>query len=138
MIAYLTRAVHFSAQHRYHKPDWSAERNRAAFGACADEHSHEYRCVVTVKGPIRPNAELVMDLGLLDRILDEEVIRRLDGKAIHRNLAQFRDGGVLPSTEGLAVYIWDGIRPRLPDGVRLHAVRVEENADLYAEYFGEA
>jgi hypothetical protein len=27
--AYLTRAVQFSAAHRYHRPEWSEERNEA-------------------------------------------------------------------------------------------------------------
>jgi len=137
-IAYLSRAVAFAAQHQYHKPDWSAERNREFFGACAEEHDHDYRCLVTVRGPIQPNHELVMDMGLLDRILDEEVTRRFHGRAIHRDLPEFADGKILPSTEGLAVYIWQRIVPRLPPGVRLHVVRVEENPHLYTEYFGEA
>jgi hypothetical protein len=30
------------------------------------------------------------------------------------------------------------VAPRLPAGVRLHAVRIEEDPHLYAEYVGDA
>jgi hypothetical protein len=35
------------------------------------------------------------------------------------------------------VYVWERIAPQLPQGVTLHAVRVQEGAHIYSEYFGE-
>src|SRR5437773_2246973 len=39
--------------------------------------------------------------------------------------------------EAVAVYVWERIAPRLPRGVTLHAVRVQEGPHIYSEYFGE-
>ena len=65
MNAYLTRAVHFSASHRYHRPEWSEAENRKHFGDCAlpEGHGHNYRCEVSVFGEIDPATGMVIDLG---------------------------------------------------------------------------
>ncbi len=39
-LAYLTRRATFAAAHRYWRPAWFEERNRQAFGACANPHGH--------------------------------------------------------------------------------------------------
>jgi len=80
----------------------------------------------------------VMQLQTLDRLLAEEVTTRLEGKSINAALPEFADGGRLPTGEALAVYVWERIAPRLPAGVTLHAVRVQEGPHIYSEYFGEA
>jgi 6-pyruvoyltetrahydropterin/6-carboxytetrahydropterin synthase len=135
--SYLTRIVEFSATHRIRRADWSDERNGREFGAAATEHGHRYQCRVTVKGPLRAEAGGVLRLELLDRVLAEEITTRLDGKSINAALSEFADGGRLATGEALAVYLWERIAPRLPPGVRLHAVRVQEGPHLYSEYFGE-
>ena len=52
MPVFLTRTVGFHATHRYYKPEWSAEVNRARFGWTSEEpgHPHDYTCAVTVSG----------------------------------------------------------------------------------------
>jgi hypothetical protein len=35
------------------------------------------------------------------------------------------------------VYVWGRLVGRLPPGVAMHAVRIQEDAHLYSEYFGE-
>lgn len=138
-IARLTRTVRFSAAHRYHRPDWSEAENRAAFGACANPHGHghTYRCAVTVSGPVSEDRDMVMDLVPLDRILQDEVVAPLDHQHLNHAVPEFAFGGRIPTAEALAVYVWERIDPRLPEGVRLHCVRIEEDADLHAEYYGE-
>ena len=45
----------FPRLHRLYRPDWSEARNREAFGRARSEppgHGHQYRCAVTVSGPI--------------------------------------------------------------------------------------
>ena len=56
MVMSLTRTVGFRALHRFHRPEWSPERNRAAFGPLGDPpgYPHDYRCAVTVTGPMDP------------------------------------------------------------------------------------
>jgi 6-pyruvoyltetrahydropterin/6-carboxytetrahydropterin synthase len=135
--SYLTRIVAFSATHRIRRADWTDERNVREFGPAAAEHGHRYHCRVTVKGPLTAEAGGVLRLELLDRVLAEEITTRLEGKSINAALPEFADGGRLATGEALAAYLWERIAPRLPPGVRLHAVRVQEGPHLYSEYFGE-
>lgn len=69
--ATLTRRVQFSATHRYHRPEWDDAVNNSVFGACAapKPHGHDYSCDLTIAGTIDPHTGMVLDLGLLDRIL---------------------------------------------------------------------
>ncbi len=132
----LTRAVQFSASHRYFRPEWSAERNAAAFGACAREHGHghTYRCRVTVKGTPDPLTGMVMDLALLDRVLQEEVVERFDHRHLNLDVPEFAYGKRVPTGEMLCVDIARRIAARLPTGCALDVVRVQEEPNLYAEY----
>lgn len=137
-ICYLTRIVEFSATHRIRRADWSDERNVAEFARAATEHGHRYQCRVTVKGSLQAEAGGVMSLKQLDTLLDEEVVRRFDGKSINAAAPEFADGQRLATGEALTVYVWERIAKRLPPGVQLHAVRVQEGPHIYSEYFGEA
>jgi len=136
--AYLTRVVEFTARHRLRRADRSAAQNAQEFGAAASDHEHRYQCRVTVAGPLAATRGGVVNLGVLDGILREEIVERCDGHHLNEAIPEFGDGGQLPTGEALAVYIWDRVAGRLPSGVRLHAVRVQEGAHLYSEYFGEA
>ena len=138
MPVFLTRTVGFRATHRYYKPEWSAEANRARFGWTTEEpgHSHNYRCAVTVSGPLDPETGTIIDLPLLDRLLAELVVARFDGKHINLDVAEFAYGRLLPTCEALAQHFYGRIAPRLPAGVALQRVRVSEDATLAAEYGG--
>jgi 6-pyruvoyltetrahydropterin/6-carboxytetrahydropterin synthase len=93
---------------------------------------------VTVKGALRATQGGVIGLAALDALLQREVVARFDRRHVNRDVPEFADGGLLPTGEALAVYIWERIVPGLPPGATLHAVRVQENDPLYSEYFGEA
>jgi 6-pyruvoyltetrahydropterin/6-carboxytetrahydropterin synthase len=138
-VAYLTRVVQFSAAHRYFRPEWSAERNAEVFGACAREHGHghTYQCIVTVKGTPDPLTGMVMDLGLLDRILREEIVDRLDHRHLNLDLPEYAYGRTVPTGEMLAVDVWRRVAARLPASCVLDVVRVAEEPTLWAEYRGE-
>ena len=103
----------------------------------AVDHGHRYQCRVTVRGPLVAEAGGVMSLETLDRLLAEEITRRLDGRSLNEALPEFAPGRRLATGEALAVYVWERIAPRLPRGVTLHAVRVQEGPHIYSEYFGE-
>ena len=127
---YLTRIVEFTATHRF--PDLPE------FAGATRDHSHRYRCLVTVKGVFDPTRGGVMSLKALDTLLRREVVERFDGRHINRDIATFAAGTWLATGEALAVYLWERIVAALPRGVTLHCVRVEEGATLYSEYFGES
>ena len=136
--ASLTRTVGFHALHRFYRPDWTEARNREVFGPLADApgHGHDYRCAVTVSGPLDPETGMVLDLALLDRILQEEVVAPFDGKHLNHDVPAFTSGRPLPTCEALAAYVFPRIAARLPDGVLLERVRVMEDPTLYADCTG--
>jgi 6-pyruvoyltetrahydropterin/6-carboxytetrahydropterin synthase len=121
----LTRTLRFRATHRYWKREWSAEQNRARFGSMTESHPHEYRCTVTLSGPLDPETSMVMDLGALDRLLKEEVQDRFEGKALDRDLP-------LPTGEAIAGEIFTRLSGRLPAGVALESVQIAEDETLSA------
>lgn len=139
-VARLTRVVRFSAAHRYYRPDWGPEENARAFGLCAREHGHghNYRCAVTVSGEVATDTGMVMDLAALDRLLAAEVREPLDHRHLNHDVAEFAYGRAIPTAEAIAVWVWQRLGPRLPPDVRLHAVRIEEDDNLFAEFLGEA
>ena len=139
-VARLTRVVRFSAAHRYYRPDWGPEQNARVFGLCAREHGHghTYRCAVTVAGEVAAETGMVMDLAALDRVLAEEVREPLDHRHLNHDVPEFAFGRTVPTAEAIAVWVWHRLAPRLPPGARLHAVRIEEDDDLFAEFLGDA
>ncbi len=136
-IAYLTRTVEFRATHHYFRSDWNDGKNAEVFGASAKPHAHAYRCAVTVKGAVDPATGMIVDLGVLDRILAEEVVARFDGRDINRDVPEFGEGRAQPTGEELCLDIWRRVAARLPKGCSPARVRVEEDPSLYAEYRGE-
>lgn len=131
----VTRRVHFSAAHRLYRPEWSDERNREVFGACANPnwHGHNYELDVTVEGELDGETGYVLDLKRLRDLVQASVVQDVD----HRNLnldVGWMSGN--PTTENLVVAIWERIRPRLPEGVELKRLVLRETPRNYVEYEG--
>src|SRR5439155_1277952 len=81
---------------------------------------------VSVRGPIDERTGMVIDLGELKRIVSETVVDRFDHADLNAD-PLFRDR--VPTTENIALAIWDLLAPKLgPD--RLAGVRVWEDAKL--------
>jgi 6-pyruvoyltetrahydropterin/6-carboxytetrahydropterin synthase len=139
MLTYLTRTVRFSAAHRYHRPEWSPERNREAFGACSNPHGHghNYLLEVMVSGQPDLRTGFCTDLVALDRLLQEEVRDVLDHQHINHVVPEFGEGGQIPTTENLVVWIWARLAPRI-EQARLVRLRLREDADLFVDYYGPA
>ena len=137
--AYLTRRVTFAAAHRYWRDDWSDERNRTVFGACANPHGHGHNYVLeaTIEGAIDPETGFSVDLGALDTALGEGVVAPLDHQHLNHAVPAFGPGGRVPTCENLAVWAWPRIADRLPEGVRLHRLRIREDEALWVDYFGD-
>lgn len=133
----ITRRVHFSAAHRLHRSEWSEEKNAQVFGDCSNPnwHGHNYEMDVTVSGPVDPHTGFVMDLKVLRDVVEALVVKDVD----HRNLnldVPWMDG-IIPSTENFVVAIWNRLRDRMPDGVRLERLVLWETPRNSVEYSGE-
>jgi 6-pyruvoyltetrahydropterin/6-carboxytetrahydropterin synthase len=138
MSVSLTRTVGFRAVHRLYRPDWTEARNLEVFGPLSDPpgHPHDYRCAVTVSGPIDDRMGMVVDLVELDRILQEEVVARLEGKHLNEDVPELAYDRMLPTCEAIAIDVYRRIASRLPRGVTLERVRIMEDPTLYADCTG--
>jgi 6-pyruvoyltetrahydropterin/6-carboxytetrahydropterin synthase len=81
---------------------------------------------------------MVVDLAALDDLLARAVRDPLDHRHLNLDVPEFAFGRAVPTAEALAVWVWQRLAPQLPTGVELHAVRIEEDDELYAEFFGDA
>jgi 6-pyruvoyltetrahydropterin/6-carboxytetrahydropterin synthase len=134
---YLTRAVRFSSAHRYYREEWDEARNREVFGACSNPHGHghNYQLEVSVAGEPDPLTGFSVDLAALDRVLQEEVVSRLDHKHLNHAVPEFGPSGMIPTTENILVWIWERVEPRVT-GARLLRLRLHEDVDLFVDYYG--
>jgi 6-pyruvoyltetrahydropterin/6-carboxytetrahydropterin synthase len=134
----ITRKVEFSASHVCRNPALADEENQALFGAAANPHGHGHNYVleVTVEGTPDPVTGMVLDLKLLKEILEREVVEPYDHRFLNREVPPF--DRTIPTTENIAIDIWNRLQPHLNDGRgRLYGVRVYETPDLCVDYFGE-
>lgn len=131
-IAYSTRRFTFAAGHHYRVETWSAAENERVFGRLMVPHGHNYRLDVTVRGPVDPETGMVIDLAELKRVVGETVVERFDHADLNAD-PLFR--GRVPTTENIAIAIWELLEPKL--GVeRLVQVRVWEDDTLFVDYRG--
>jgi 6-pyruvoyltetrahydropterin/6-carboxytetrahydropterin synthase len=133
---YLTRLYEISAAHRLHSPSVSDEENRRIFGKCNHPHGHghNYGIEVTVSGSVDAETGMVTDLNRLDEIVNQRVVDRMDHRHLNYDLPEF--GDLNPTSENLAVVVWDLLKPEL--GPTLVKVGIRETDRNYFEYRGEA
>ena len=131
-LAHSTRRFSFSAGHRYVVDAWSPEENERVFGRLTVPHGHNYTLDVTVAGPIDPDTGMVIDLAELKTVVSETIIERFDHADLNADPA-FR--GRVPTTENIAVVVWDLLLAKLGEE-RLWQVRVWEDPTLYVDYRG--
>ena len=131
----LTRAYTFSAAHRLHNPGLDDADNRALFGKCNNihGHGHDYRMEVTVTGTVDARTGMIVDLGLLDRIVTERILDRWDHKHLNLDVAEFAI--VNPTSENVIRIAWDILAPAIAP-VRLAKVVLWETPKSSFEYRG--
>lgn len=135
MKAHLHRRYHFSASHRLHSDAYDEARNREVYGKCNNPHGHGHNYVVeiTVSGPVSADTGMVMDLGVLDALVQKEILARFD----HTNLNLTDDfSATVPSTENLIVRIYELLHDRLGSAT-LDRVVVEETGNNTFQYAGQ-
>jgi 6-pyruvoyltetrahydropterin/6-carboxytetrahydropterin synthase len=131
---HLTRRYHFSASHRLHVDELSAEDNRATFGKCNNPfgHGHNYVVEVTLAGPVDPATGMVTNLSELDLFAQRTMLSLFDHANLN-TLEPFQDR--VSTTENLCVEVWRMFAD-YPHAA-LERVRIEETGNNSFEYFGE-
>jgi len=132
----VTRRLRFNAAHRVHNPALSDAENHELFGKCNNPnwHGHNYILDVSVQGEVDKKTGYVIDLAKLKRIVEQEVIDKVD----HRNMNVEVDfmRGVIPTTENIVVAMWKVIAPAVAPA-KLERLVLAETDNNSAEYRGE-
>jgi 6-pyruvoyltetrahydropterin/6-carboxytetrahydropterin synthase len=133
---FLTKRIEFAAAHRYMKAEWDEAKNRTVFGPCFNPpaHGHNYMVEVTVGGEVDPETGMVVNLVDLKRVL-LNVLEEFDHKNLNLDMPYFE--GRIPTSENLARVLWSKLDTQKAIGT-LHAIRLYEDEDLYAEVTAEA
>ena len=137
-MIHITRRERFCAAHKLHREEWSAEKNEAIFGYCANPnwHGHNYELFVTVKGEVDPITGFVIDLKIMKSIINTYVINKLDHKNINLDVDFMQ--GKMASTEVIAIEIFRQLKPYFDkENVILHSVKLHETENNSVEYFGD-
>ena len=119
MFVRLSKTFHFEAAHDLPTfPDGHK---------CRRLHGHSFRFDVIVEGDVEPAKGYLIDYGEI-KIAVEPIVKRLD----HFYLNQI-EGLQNPTAENLARWLWDQIRPHLP---QLARIIVHETCTSSCEYDG--
>ena len=134
MKAHLTRRYLFSASHRLHSDDMSAEENVQTYGKCNNPHGHghNYTVEVTVSGAVDPATGMVCNLADLDGFVKREVLARYNLENLN-TLQEFAQ--IVPTTENLCIEIFEILHRGFPYA-HLDRVRIEETMMNSFEYAG--
>ncbi len=140
----ITKQFSFETGHALHGYD----------GKCKNIHGHSYRLDVTVIGkPVadesNPKCGMVIDFSDLKKIAKDEIVDVFDHATVfnkntpHLELAMLlrsKGHNVLlvdyqPTTEMMVIDFAEKIKKRLPNNIKLHALKLQETATSFAEWF---
>ena len=114
--------THFLASHQLTLPDGSKE----------PVHQHNWVVTADVSSDKLNSMGLVMDFRRLAAMVDN-IVAELDNVPLNR-IDYFQRNS--SSAESVAKYIYEKLRARLPEGVKLEAVRVVEEPGCSAKFSG--
>ena len=131
----ISRRETFNAAHRLFREEWDDSKNLEVFGKCShpNYHGHNYVLEILVTGEIDPKTGFVMDLKDLKKITQDHVIERFDHRNLNLDCPEFEN--VIPTTENIAVVIWNIIRDHLSENLQIE-VRVSETEKNKVYYSG--
>lgn len=127
------RKEHFNAAHRLFNPAWNDQQNAEVFGKCSNPHyhGHNYELIVQVTGTPDPVTGYVMDMKILSKITNEEILDRFDHKNLNLDTEYFHE--LNPTAENIVVVIYDLLRARIDTKLELK-VRLYETERNFVEY----
>jgi 6-pyruvoyltetrahydropterin/6-carboxytetrahydropterin synthase len=136
MQATLTVKTHFSAAHRLALPQLTLEQNSEIYGKCArvNGHGHNYHLEVSVAGEIDSRTGMIVDLGDLQKVIDDYVVEPFDHTFLNKDIAYFAE--VVPTAENIALYIAQLLQQPIRElGAELDKVKLIESPNNSCEIY---
>lgn len=118
----------FSTAHFYAQPAWSREKNLAEFGLCHTEHGHGHNYTLWLEFD-----GAIPELEARQQELQEwmrRLVEPLEHKHLNHDVAEFAT--TIPTTENIALWIWERARTMAPP-VTPRSLRLFEMDDLWVE-----
>jgi len=136
-MIYITRKLEFCASHRLYNPEYSDAKNAEIFGLCSNPngHGHNYVMEVTVRGEVHPETGMVLDLKSLKKLVNEEIILKVDHKNLNVDVPFLKD--IIPTAENLAIHFWAVLESKL-EGGELHEIKLYESERNFVIYRGNS
>ena len=130
------RRVNFNAAHRLFRKDWSDEKNDSVFGKCNNPnfHGHNYILEVWIDGEIDPETGYVIDLKILKKIINTEIVERFDHRNLNLDCPEFEN--LIPTAENIILVCWKLLRSSLDDRFHLRLKLWETENNIF-EYDGK-
>lgn len=130
------RRVNFNAAHRLFRKDWSDEKNDSVFGKCNNPnfHGHNYILEVWIDGKIDPETGYVIDLKILKKIINTEIVERFDHRNLNLDCPEFKN--LIPTAENIILVCWNLLRSSLDDRFHLRLKLWETENNIF-EYDGK-
>lgn len=133
MKMFITKRFTFSASHRLYNEKWDSEKNKKIFGKNINLHGHNYIVEVTLSGKLNEETGMIMNIDNLKEIV-EKIIFDFDHKNLNE-LPYFEN--IQPTIENIARVLYDLIKNKIPENVKLYKIKVYESSDFWATYYGE-
>jgi 6-pyruvoyltetrahydropterin/6-carboxytetrahydropterin synthase len=135
----ITRRAEFSASHRLHHPQLSAEENEELFKNCnwPGGHGHNYLLEVTVKGEVDPKSGMVMNLKDLKSAIRVRIVDPCDHRNLNEDVPFLK--GLVTTTENLCRAFWRELEDefeKMGYPGRLYCIRIQETRDNSVSYKG--
>ena len=109
--------------------DAAAVTRRYSFTAVQDDHQgREWDCYITVHGKIDPVTGMVTDIGALNRLVQDKVVKIFDRQDLRKVLGQASVTGTQ-----LLEWIWTSLVSQISSGTLAH-VRLVQSRDLSFNY----
>lgn len=127
------RKAQFNAAHRLYNPNWNDDKNTAVFGKCSmpNYHGHNYTIEIALTGPVDPETGYVFDLGILAKIVKEEIEERFDHRNLNLDTEEFKN--LNPTAENITLVIYQLLRRRIDTNLdlRIKLYETERNMVIY-------
>ena len=112
--------THFRASHQLALPNGSKER----------AHRHNWLVTADVSSEMLDPLGIVMDFRQLKAMVDD-IVAEFENKSLDK-LDYFQRNN--PSAENVAKHIYEKLEPKLPKGIELRSVKVEEEPGYSAKF----
>jgi 6-pyruvoyltetrahydropterin/6-carboxytetrahydropterin synthase len=106
----VTRRYRFAASHRLHSGQFSEEENRELYGKCTNPfgHGHDYVLDITVAGRLDAFSGQVVNVGALDRLVHEQILKDFDHRYLNVDVREF--GETIPTSENILRVMEDRLK----------------------------